>query len=195
MTSRKRMLCAVLSLALTMVFLPGRANADRTELFTDIPNGAAYFTAVRELAAMGIIAGDENGNFNPDSTITRGEAAAIICRMLGVEDEAKAITTCDFTDTQKHWSAGYVAKASELGIINGYNSTTFGPDDSVTYEQMVKMLVCALGFEDAAAAEGGWPNGYIKIGQSLELMANTQAQSNGQIDRANVAQMVYNSIQ
>lgn len=195
MTNGKRMLCAVLALVLALGVLPGRAKADRVELFPDIPNGAAYFTAVRELAAMGIIAGDENGNFNPDSTITRGETAAIICRMLGVENEAKNMTSCSFTDTKNHWSAGYVAKAAELGIINGYNSVTFGPDDSVTYEQMVKMLVCALGFEDAAAAEGGWPNGYIKIGQSLELMANTQAQSNGQIDRANVAQMVYNSMQ
>lgn len=194
MKKAKRLLCALLVAGMILVGLVGQARADQTQLFPDIPDGADYADAVLALASMGIIVGDQNGNFNPNSTITRAEAATIICRMLGVENEARQLKTCTFADTRSHWSVGYVAKASELGIISGYNSSTFGPDDPVTYIQMVKLLVCALEMDKAAQDAGGWPNGYRQVAENLGLLVGISETGNGQINRANVVKMIYNSI-
>lgn len=185
-------LSALLIFGAVLGCVPTMVYADQTELFPDIPKSADYRDAVVELAVMGIIAGDENGNFNPESTITRGEAATIICRMLGVEDETKAIKTCAFTDTQNHWSVGYVAKAAELGVINGYNSTTFGPDDPVTYEQMVKMLVCAYGYGDIATEFGGWPEGYWLVASDLSFFRGISCEHSDDALRKNVVIMIDN---
>ena len=49
----------------------------------DVPINAEYADAVYMLYRAGILTGsDSNGTFNPDSTITRAEAAAIITRIV-----------------------------------------------------------------------------------------------------------------
>ena len=58
--------------------------------------------------------------------------------------------TCD------EWSLIATKVAYDLGIVGGYGDGNFGPKDPVTYEQVVKMLVCALGYEQSAKENGGW---------------------------------------
>lgn len=65
-------------------------------VFPDVADDAPYAEAAEYLNDVGIMQGDEKGNFNPDKTVTRAEMAALICRMLGeTENLAKANT---FTD-------------------------------------------------------------------------------------------------
>ena len=45
-----------------------------------------------------------------------------------------------FTDTINHWAKDYIATATAYGIANGYNDSTFGPDDPITREQMAVMI-------------------------------------------------------
>lgn len=164
--------------------------------FPDVSADADYAEAVATLVDMGILKGDEAGNFNPDKPISRAEAATIICRMLGVENEAKQIKTAVFTDVpSSHWAVGYTAKAAELGIINGYGNGKFGPSNPVTYEQMVKMLVCAWGYVDDAVLSGGWPNGYIAVAKDIRIIDNNSSASNNAapIPRWMVAQLSYNT--
>lgn len=164
----------------------GTTTASTT--FPDVPANAPYAEAVRTLNELGVITGDDRGNFNPNKTITRAEAVTIICRMLGVADEAKGMAADSFSDVSNgHWASGYIAKAVELGIVGGYGNGKFGPSDPVTYEQMVKMLVCAWGYNDEARERGGYPNGYIAIASDLELLTNMQNISNRAAPRADVA--------
>ena len=163
--------------------------------FPDVPATADYFEAVKTLHSMGIFSGDEKGNFNPDKTITRAEAAKVICLLLGVGNEAATMTKQVFSDVPSmHWAVGYVAKAAELEIIGGYGNGKFGPSDSVTYEQMVKMLVCAWGYGSAATGEGGWPSGYLYIAKSIGITESNVVNTAGPIARSIVAQLAYNTI-
>ena len=57
--------------------------------FPDVPATAPYAEAVKVLSEAGIIQGDTSGNFNPDRTVTRAQTAAVLCRMLGIEESAK----------------------------------------------------------------------------------------------------------
>ena len=38
-----------------------------------------------------------------------------------------------------------VTVLNKLGVINGYEDGTFRPNNTVTYEEAIKMIVCALG--------------------------------------------------
>jgi len=185
-----------LRVCILALFIPLTAQASSTPHFPDVPDDAPYADAVNALADMGIVKGDANGNFNPNSTITRAEFATMICRMLGVESEALAITQSSFTDVPAgHWACGYITEAANLGMVNGYGDGRFGPSDTLTYEQAVKVLVCAWGYGDLAVQSGGWPNGYIYIANNLEILNNTTNIGNTPASRSVVALLMYNSIQ
>lgn len=161
-------------------------------VFPDVPQGASYAQAVSVLAELEVIKGDDKGNFNPDATVTRGEMAAILCRLL---EEEKSGRDTGFLDVStSHWAAGYVAKTVELGIINGYGDGNFGPENPVTCEQVVKMLVCAWGYEEDAQQEGGWPTGYWKTAQSLGLLQGVALGQEEPAARATTAILCYNTL-
>ena len=116
--------------------------------FTDVTAEADSFTAVQTLSSLEILNGYEDGTFKPEGDITRAEFCAVVCRALGLEGSANgAKGATQFTDVAAdHWASGYINLAAGQKIVNGYGDGKFGPEDNVTYEQAVKMLVVALGF-------------------------------------------------
>ena len=52
----------------------------------------------------------------------------------------------------------------------GYGDGNFGPDDTVTYNQAVKMVVSALGFDPMANSKGGWPTGYLVVANTYNII-------------------------
>lgn len=48
-----------------------------------------------------------------------------------------------FEDTADHWAKQDIATAVSYDIVNGYNATTFGPNELITREQMAAMVVKA----------------------------------------------------
>lgn len=185
----------IVAFIMCMVLLTGNALADEEGPFPDVPADADYAEAVTVLSELGILKGDESGNFNPNNTITRAEVAVIICRMLGIEDEAKMISRSSFSDVPTtYWAVGYIEKAVERGIISGYGNEEFGPTDSITYEQTVKMIVCACDLVDQAEDAGGYPKGYLTVAQDYGITANTVYTQDAAALRSTVAVLFYNSI-
>lgn len=163
--------------------------------FPDVPGSADYVEAVARLADMGIFTGDDKGNFNPDANITRAETATIICRLMGVEDEIATPRHPTYDDVPtRHWASGYIAKATELGIFNGDGTGNFRPGDNVTYQEMIKMLVCMGGHEKDAQEAGGWPNGYIAIAKDLGITTGLRFDQTAKVPRSTVARLIFNSI-
>lgn len=161
--------------------------------FPDVPADAEYTEAVAALVEREIITGDDRGNFNPDATITRAETAAIICRLMGVADQAQGARNQIYNDVSGHWAEGYITKATELGIFNGDGTGMFRPNDNVTYEQIVKMLVCVCGQESEARRSGGWPNGYIAVARDLGITRGMSFAQTANAPRSAVAQLAYNA--
>jgi len=185
-----------LSLAVALTFsLVTVAYGSVSGAFPDVPVDADYAEAISELAEMGIFTGDDKGNFNPDSTITRAEFATIMVRMLGKEDRAKTVTTSSFTDVpSSHWACGYITVAVELGLVNGYGNGQYGPSDTLTSEQAVKLLVCSLGLENEATIAGGYPNGYISVANNLGITYSGEIVVGKNISRAEVAVLMFRTI-
>lgn len=104
--------------------------------FKDVPAKAWYNTAVSTMAKLGIVNGGSDGYFRPSDPITRAEIAAMIARCDG-NSYGNAYT--NFSDVKGHWAANYIARAYELGWINGYG-TTYAPDKYITRAETVAIL-------------------------------------------------------
>lgn len=183
----------VVASVLCALFLCGSAFAGNSG-FPDVSAQAEYAAAVRCLSATGILVGFENGEFRPDETITRAQAAAIICRLKGVAGQAEEMHDMPFTDVpQDHWAAGYITVAEALEIISGYGNGTFGPEDTLTYAQMLSILINAWGYADMAKYSGGWPEGYLAVAREYGLIGSN-VNGDAPCPRGAVAQMCYRAL-
>ncbi len=181
----------ILSVGLICALLSGTALASS---FPDVPDDAAYVEAVEYLNSAGIMVGDKNGNFNPDGYVTRAQMTAVICRMLG-ETENLGTNGDRFTDVPaSYWANGYIIKAAELEVVNGYQDGAFKPDNTVTYEQAITMVVRAMNMNELAIAAGGYPNGYVSTADEQGFLKGIQNLSGEPLKRATVAQILYNAL-
>lgn len=166
--------------------------------FTDVADTASYAQAVDELVALGIIEGYGDGTFLPDNNITRAEVTKMIVAAIGstAAAEAAAGQNTKFVDVDStHWAAGFVTVGTDqAGFINGYGDGTFGPENNVTYAQVVKMLVASLGYTTYAEANGGWPGGYMSYGNSLGIVDGVKANQDTEVTRAQVSQLIDNAL-
>ncbi|MDR0489730.1 MAG: S-layer homology domain-containing protein [Oscillospiraceae bacterium] len=156
MKTPKKLLCLLLVAIMAIGVIPF-ASAKVASEYTDIgdvrPNS---LEALYVLTALGIVEGFEEGNFGPDGTFTRAQAAAIVARMLiGASATRLPSAVTGFSDVPAdHWASGPIAYCVAQGIIKGYGDGRFGPSDSVTDLQFAAMLLRAIGKSGYEGA--GW---------------------------------------
>lgn len=96
------------------------------------------------MATNGYVKGMGDGTFAPDIAVTRAEFATLLVNELQLKDEGTII----FLDVPEDaWYCGFVARASAAGLIKGYNDEQFGPEESITREQMAAMIARALQYQ------------------------------------------------
>ena len=79
----KKRLFAVFSVLLLACSLPLFSTfAASTKQFSDVPSSKYFAEAVYDLAERNIIGGYPDGTFKPGNSITRGQAAAIIVKLM-----------------------------------------------------------------------------------------------------------------
>jgi len=109
--------------------------------------------------------------------------------------ETTDIINDEFIDvSENHWARDYIYTAKKLGIINGTSPTTFAPDDNITYEQAIKMVVASLGYNEEATQKGGYPEGYIMVADELVLLDNIEYDAKEFATRENIAFIVENAL-
>lgn len=121
--------------ALAAVLLCTTAGA--SNVFYDVNDQSEGGRAIYAMSEKGIISGYGNGFFGPDDTLTRAQAVKIINRVFNYENLGKI----SFSDVAKDaWYYNDVAIAVNAGYIKGYGNGLFGPDDTLTREQVCVML-------------------------------------------------------
>jgi hypothetical protein len=106
--------------------------------------------------------GMSSDRFSPNGTLTRGQAAAVLVRMLGLTPEKDAIYA--FSDCSNHWAEAYIDTARKNGIITGIGDNRFEPDRAVSRQEMAVMLKNMLNindggtsiFNDLSETENAW---------------------------------------
>lgn len=188
-------LTRVLSLVLVLTMMVSSVAFAGT--FTDIEEGSAYAEATSVLADLGILYGYEDGSFGADKVITRAEVVAVVNRLQGLSDAAKAAGGATaYTDVPADaWYAGDVNLATQMGIITGDGNGLFRPDDQVKYEEAVKMMVAACGYNASyALSRGGWPTGYLVIATEQGLTKGLAESAGSPAYRGIVAKLAYQAL-
>ncbi len=166
--------------------------------YADVDDTNSYYKAIEVLSGLGVVKGDDEGNFNPTSDIKRSEMVALICRAKGEEAIAQAAGGASFADVSAdHWAAGYIAWGVASDIIKGVGDNKFDPDASVKFQDAVVMVLRALGYERIAqrAENGGYPTGYLKVAGQKGVLANASTFDGGKAaTREIVAQVIYNAL-
>ena len=117
-------------------------NVTITKTFPDVPADAWYAAAVNTLASLGMVSGDENGNYRPNDPITRAEFCVIALAFAYEPENA----VCYFGDVSRSdWFYTYVAQAASYGWIGGYTNGNFGPNDRITRAQVTTIVNNMLG--------------------------------------------------
>ena len=184
-------------LVLALVFSMLLSSVAFGATFTDVEDGTAIAEATDVLAALEILKGDPEGTFRPNDVITRAEVVAVANRLQGLSSAAQAAAGSSiYTDVAADaWYAGDVNLATQMGIIAGDGNGLFRPNDSVKYEEAVKIMVKALGYQDNYVnAKGGWPTGYLVIASEANVTKGLNGTAGQDAYRGVVARLAYNSL-
>lgn len=149
------LLCVMLT-----CFIPVPANAADLKQ-SDVAKEAGL---LRAIDLINSIADENEGN----APITRAEFAVMLGKTLTTGDSD--IQTRYFTDVpMTHWALGYINALTEMHIISVPDDNRFRPNDKITVDEAVKMLVCGLGYGVIADSTGGYPNGYRTVARQRDF--------------------------
>ena len=147
-----RNLKRALSLALASVMVMGLMVVGTGASYVDV-SSENNVEAIEVLQEVGVMTGDENGNFNPDALVTRNEMAVVMSNLMDYR-VANYKGTSPFTDVQEtspYYDA--ILWAAETGVTNGTTASTFSPDAPCTRAQLAVFLWRAAGEPKPALAE------------------------------------------
>ena len=187
----------LISVIIAVIMIVGSFATVSAADYKDVESTNSFYKAIKVLSGLGIVNGDDEGNFNPKNDIKRSEMVALVCRMMGEEDIATNSASNAFTDVAaNHWAAGNIAWGVNRGIINGMGDGTFAPDASVSYQDAVVMIMRALGYDRIAqrAQNGGYPAGYLKLASQRGVLKDAGYDNQAAAPREVVAQLIYNAM-
>ena len=112
-------------------------------IFRDLGDYSWARSAIEDLSRKGIISGIGTALFAPGKTLTRAEFAKMIILARG--ENPGAGEKSPFSDvTTADWHCVYVEKAAEMGLINGYTDGTFLPNQVLSRQEMLTIVVQAM---------------------------------------------------
>ena len=105
--------------------------------FNDVSANDWFASAVDYVTGKGMMNGTADNTFSPKANTTRGMVVTVLYRLENQPSTAAA----SFTDVASGaYYANAVAWANANGIVSGYGSGKFGPNDKVTREQLAAIL-------------------------------------------------------
>lgn len=157
--------------------------------------------AINRWSDYGVVKGS-NGEFRPDSAMTRAEFAQVLANLLHLPDAPSSVSFDDVADTD--WFASAIKSCAAAGILKG-DGTNANPTAAITREEAMVMLGRALGVAEETGSlnysdanqVASWAEGFVKAmtdkGYVHGVGANTLAPKNN-INRASLMTIVDNAI-
>lgn len=115
-----------------------KANETPSETkFNDVSANDWFASAVDYVTGKGMMNGTADNTFSPKANTTRGMVVTVLYRL----ENQPSTSAASFTDVASGaYYANAVAWANANGIVSGYGSGKFGPNDKVTREQLAAIL-------------------------------------------------------
>lgn len=125
-----------------------------------------YYDVFAKAVRMGVFSGDENGNMNPESPITREEAFTVFARAMVLSDNDTSVLN-KFADANdiSTWAKSYLSPLVKKGYINGNEANMITPKANITRAEfaqfmhnMFKTYYSAAGTYETAGANSAMIN-------------------------------------
>lgn len=193
----KKFLSIILTIALiassmTMVF------ASNQTTYTDIGKHWAK-DCINDWSEYGVIKGYD-GKFSPDRSMTRGEFAVVIDRILKYQTAAENV----FKDLKQDFYTDAILKLNQSQVMKG-DGDTVRPNATITREESAVMLCRALGIAEESAINksfsdtskvSSWATGFINAMVNSGLLNGSDGKLNPKspITRAEVVKILDNAV-
>ncbi len=136
--------------------------------FTDVSSGEWYYDAVAYVYEKGLMDGTSAVTFDPGAVLTRAMTAQVLWNLAG---SPAAPGGAGFTDVAADaWYAGAVNWAAAQGIVAGYDTGAFGPEDAVTREQLAAMLYRYAGTPEPTGGLDGFADKDAASGYAADAL-------------------------
>lgn len=136
----------------------------------------AHRSAIIALVQKGFVSGYPDGSFKPEKNITRAEFTVIANRLA----ESKLFSENSlFNDvTEDHWAKDFINTAYKNKYLSGYGNGLFKPENNVTYQEAITILVNVIGYPNLYTEQSDakdfynseWPDNYIGAAVKLNLL-------------------------
>lgn len=189
-----------------------KASVENTKVFEDIQTSWAK-EYIESLAARGMIQGVTEDTFRPDDHITRAQFTVILARALDLPKQSYEGIFTDIT-AEMDWAAQEIEAANRAEIVFGTNGS-FYPNDSISRQQMVTMIIRAienkkasvledvestLTFTDEAAIQD-YAKEYVELAVGLDIVGGQEVDGgilfapDENATRAQAAKMIYHLLE
>lgn len=140
----KRIVLAGVTAAALMLPVSSQTKVMAAPLFSDVPKTHWAATTIYEFADEGYMKGYEDGKFKPNQPTTRGEAAVIMARTMGIKPGST--NRPEFKDVpENHPYYAAIAKLTEMGVLE--DGPYFYPNAPLKRSEISKMIALAYGVE------------------------------------------------
>lgn len=142
--------------------------------FSDVSSSNFAKQEIEFLFSKDIIKGYKVGSkmeFRPQNEVTRAQAAKMI--VLAINEKPAKVKKSRFKDVSNGEAMGYIERAYQLNIINGYKNNTFRPFEPLTRAQMSKIISEAFNLDVNASKNK--PIVFRDISASNELASYVNA--------------------
>ena len=116
--------------------------------FLDVGEVAWAKDAIEFVKQKGWVNGKTSEYYKPNEKLTRAEFSVIITRILELDTTHTNDTL--YYDVNKHWAKNEINVLTKTGIIEGYANKSFRPDESITREEVAKILSMLIEENDAS---------------------------------------------
>ena len=106
--------------------------------FKDVSEDVWYYNSVKYCYENGIIMGTTDTTFSPNTNVTRGNLVTILWRMEGSPKVSGNISFPDVKTSDYYYEA--VKWAEKTGVVHGYDTGKFGPNNYISREQLATIL-------------------------------------------------------
>lgn len=158
-----------------------------------LPAGAvSQSTALETVRALGILAGDSQGNLNLSSAVTRAEFVTMMTAASSYKDTVgSGYGVSLFKDVKSsHWASEYIRLAVEQGWMTGYTDGTFRPGRTITLEEACTALLRLLGY-DASSLAGSFPTAQLSKAGAVGLLDDVTAKQGQTLTRQDCVTLFY----
>ncbi len=183
----KKILALILSVLIIFPIGAGAADTEHKIYVREETENLVY-----QLQQLGVFTVSDGIFFGDTAKVKRCEAAKMLVDLMGGSIGGGEVV---FTDVPEYYDYfKEISSVSALGIMNGSGNGLFEPEKEITRVQFIKCMVEVLGYGWKANLKGGYPYGYLVIGEELDLLDGIEGETNAALEKADAVRIIYNSL-